>query len=725
MQMGSKPLTGSRTNTLRIGALILALVWTGGIAVSLTWSIQSRQEVTLDEAQREVRAYLNKDVLFRNWVADHGGIYIPSGEKTAVDPILSETPDGTVITPGGKRLTWASHAFVTRSLHQSSAENLKVYGRIVSLEPIFPENTPDVWERHALEHFSEGETEVTDLTAIDGEPYMRVMQPAVTEQACLQCHSDYEVGSIRGGISASIPMEPYYALELKGIKAYGYSHATIWLIGLLGFGIATNRLSRRARERDAAETALRESEEKFHKFSAAAQDAILFMDSDGNISYWNKAAETIFGYTSDEALGRNLHDLIVPTRFHEAHKKAFPKFLETGQGAAIGQTLELAGLRKGGTEFPVELSLSATQIEGEWHGLGILRDITERKQAQEAIERSLQIQQVLDAILNLSLPTLTLKEVLAKSLDSFLAIPFFAMLNKGAIFLVTEDDGHLEMAVQRNLPDPLLQSCALLPFGKCLCGKAASTREIVFSSDIDERHEISFNGITPHGHYCIPIMSEKILLGVLNAYVPAGHKAIADEEKFLKTVADTLGTVVERKMAEEKLKEMAHHDHLTGLPNRIVLYDRLNQSLALARRHKESFAVLFLDLDHFKEVNDTLGHDAGDALLKDAATRLLACVREMDTVARVGGDEFTIILMETKEPASAELVAKKILETLTQPFNISGSECHVGTSIGIAMYPKDGEDSETLVKNADAAMYQAKRERNTFRFFDKRLRNKV
>jgi len=125
---------------------------------------------------------------------------------------------------------------------------------------------------------------------------------------------------------------------------------------------------------------------------------------------------------------------------------------------------------------------------------------------------------------------------------------------------------------------------------------------------------------------------------------------------------------------------------------------------------------MFLDLDHFKEVNDTLGHDMGDALLRETANRLLACVRKTDTVARMGGDEFTVILGETKTSGSVEHVAENILKTLLEPFALSG-EYNIGCSIGIALYPKHGRDSETLLKHADTAMYDAKRERNTYRFF--------
>ncbi|WP_232726457.1 diguanylate cyclase domain-containing protein [Mariprofundus ferrinatatus] len=346
------------------------------------------------------------------------------------------------------------------------------------------------------------------------------------------------------------------------------------------------------------------------------------------------------------------------------------------------------------------------------------RLIEEGEARTRQVEQALNIQRVLDEMLNISLPPLTMKEVLSKSLDAVLTIPIFTLQQKGAIFFVAEDGKSLEMAAQRNLSEVLLQSCAMLPFGKCLCGRAAATRELVFFDHLNAQHEISYDGIEPHGHYCIPIISEGRLLGVLNAYVDAGHVREAAEEGFLKNVANTLAVVIERKQAEEKLEEMAHHDTLTGLPNRIVLYDRLDQSLALARRHRESFAVVFLDLDHFKEVNDTLGHDAGDQLLIDASTRISGCIREVDTLARVGGDEFCLILMDTRDPAGATVVAEKILKALTTPFDISGQSCQVGTSIGIAIFPADGEDSETLIKNADAAMYRAKRQRNTYCFFN-------
>ncbi|WP_434782137.1 diguanylate cyclase domain-containing protein [Ferrovum myxofaciens] len=162
------------------------------------------------------------------------------------------------------------------------------------------------------------------------------------------------------------------------------------------------------------------------------------------------------------------------------------------------------------------------------------------------------------------------------------------------------------------------------------------------------------------------------------------------------------------KQTNEQITALAHHDSLTGLPNRILFYDRLNQAITRALRDKESIAVLYLDLDGFKHINDTLGHDAGDALLRETAKRIMACVRESDTVARIGGDEFTMILSNARTTNSKDRVAKKIVDAIAHPFMINGKNCTVSASIGISLYPDHGETAEQLVKIADAAMYLAK-----------------
>jgi diguanylate cyclase (GGDEF)-like protein/PAS domain S-box-containing protein len=175
--------------------------------------------------------------------------------------------------------------------------------------------------------------------------------------------------------------------------------------------------------------------------------------------------------------------------------------------------------------------------------------------------------------------------------------------------------------------------------------------------------------------------------------------------------------ITELKTYHAELEYRANHDWLTGLANRNVLTDRIEHAVAVAERSKRSFALLYLDLDGFKAVNDTLGHAAGDELLKIVVTRLKACVREADTVARLGGDEFAVVLHDISNPTAAGIVGQKILQELSRPFDIAGHEAQVSASIGIAIYPPDGGDRETLLANADAAMYRAKesgRSRVTF-----------
>jgi len=166
--------------------------------------------------------------------------------------------------------------------------------------------------------------------------------------------------------------------------------------------------------------------------------------------------------------------------------------------------------------------------------------------------------------------------------------------------------------------------------------------------------------------------------------------------------------VGQKKTSEQLLSELAHHDPLTGLPNRILFNDRFKHALELAKRKKQNFAVLILDLDGFKLVNDNHGHEAGDHLLKDAAKKMLSCVRATDTICRFGGDEFAVLLPLISQKDASQ-VAEKILDTLRRPFEINGIEFQITSSIGIALYPEHGKDEEGLIRSADEAMYHVKR----------------
>ncbi len=187
-----------------------------------------------------------------------------------------------------------------------------------------------------------------------------------------------------------------------------------------------------------------------------------------------------------------------------------------------------------------------------------------------------------------------------------------------------------------------------------------------------------------------------------------------DQRVFLALVQD----VSERKQVEETIQQMAYYDPLTGLPNRNLLYDRITLALAQAQRSKTMAGIMFLDLDHFKKVNDSMGHEAGDILLQEVASRLTKILREEDTVARMGGDEFIVLAPSIKHPMNVCALAEKVLDIFKQPISISGTDVFVGVSIGVAIFPNDGKDVAALLKNADLAMYRAKEKgRNNYQLF--------
>jgi diguanylate cyclase (GGDEF)-like protein len=188
-------------------------------------------------------------------------------------------------------------------------------------------------------------------------------------------------------------------------------------------------------------------------------------------------------------------------------------------------------------------------------------------------------------------------------------------------------------------------------------------------------------------------------------------KAPTDQDiDNVETGAYLAGIVFERWHSEEQLRRMAHFDALTGLPNRVLFMDRLKQTQAWAKRSKRQFALLYIDLDKFKFINDTQGHIVGDRVLQEVAHRLRLCVRDVDTAARLGGDEFTVLISDTQDQHGPEVVANKIIAHLSEPMQIEGKQYQIGASIGIGVYPADAFDGEKLLGLADEAMYQAKRQ---------------
>ena len=219
------------------------------------------------------------------------------------------------------------------------------------------------------------------------------------------------------------------------------------------------------------------------------------------------------------------------------------------------------------------------------------------------------------------------------------------------------------------------------------------------------------------------ITAERAARATLEASRDALERAVAQRTEELQSANRRLQVeIADRRQAETRAQHLADHDALTGLPNRRLLEDRLTQALALSQRNRKQTAVMFIDLDRFKIINDTLGHSAGDQVLKEVAERLIAQLREIDTICRMGGDEFVVVLPEIKRASDAANVAAKILETVSQPFAVQDRTMHITPSIGISVFPDDGRDAATLIRNADAAMYHAKEiGRADYQFFTEQM----
>ncbi len=219
------------------------------------------------------------------------------------------------------------------------------------------------------------------------------------------------------------------------------------------------------------------------------------------------------------------------------------------------------------------------------------------------------------------------------------------------------------------------------------------------------------------GHVCIPIWVRQQRFGIALTFTAEDWDldlVVAD----ISSLADTIRPILFRKVAEERIRFAAHHDDLTQLSNRLMFQERLHQALDEARAGSHGFALLYLDLDGFKQINDTHGHEMGDRLLVSVAERLRSSVRETDTVARMGGDEFAIIQHFGSEPSAASSLAERLLESISAPFDLAGRPSQIGVSIGIAFYPQHGDTSDLLIRHADIALYRAKRTgRNTFRLY--------
>ncbi len=416
--------------------------------------------------------------------------------------------------------------------------------------------------------------------------------------------------------------------------------------------------------------ALRESEQRFRTLLQDVRSvAVQGYNVDGTVHYWNRASEELYGYSAVEALGRNLCELIIPDHLDDDVRRSIDEMSKSGKPSP-SQEYQLR--HKDGSSVFVFTSHAVLDQPGkstEFYCIDI--DITERKKNEVQINKLSQVVEQSPAMVIITDLNGTIEYV----------NPFFTRVTgysaaeiSGTDFRTFQLNGMSEQEYE--------QIWQQLEQGEDWQGELHNKRKD--GSRYWERALIS------------PLRNEQ---GEITNYI-----SIRED-------------ISRHKLYEQQLQHQATHDALTGLVNRALLHDRIEQAIRQAQRNNTTTALLLLDLDEFKKINDTFGHAIGDKLLCEAASRLKRIVRETDTVARLGGDEFVVLLADLGGYEKVKLIAEKILTSLNRPFDLAGHLVSLSSSIGISFYPQNGEDNDSLIRYADIAMYQAKKKRGSYRFY--------
>ncbi|WP_282109883.1 EAL domain-containing protein [Shewanella algicola] len=430
-------------------------------------------------------------------------------------------------------------------------------------------------------------------------------------------------------------------------------------------------------ERIEAEKKLLLSESKFrHIFERIPAISVQGYDKNRSVIFWNKASENLYGYTREQALGKKLEDLIIPAPYRQVVIDNVTSWIS--EGVPIPAE-ELMLQRADGTSVPVYSShtlINNTDNETEMYCIDI--DLSAQKKAEEQ--------------------ALTLSQAIEQSPISMILTDTDSKIEyvnsafeKISGYSAAEVLGHSTSMLKSGLTPKSLYSelWENITSGKTWQGELQNRKK---NGDIFWEHA-----------HIVPIFD--------NAGVTKHYLALKQD-------------VTQYKQQEEKILHQAHYDSLTGLPNRLLSLERLAQMLTQAKHDNSHVAVLFLDLDDFKKVNDTLGHSVGDELLVQAATRLQNTIRTDDVVGRLGGDEFIILLSDIHQQADIEIAANKLLQQFYLPFQLEKRELVSTISIGIALYPNDSLDAKELLRQADSAMYHSKEQgRNTYTFFTHKMNN--
>lgn len=426
-------------------------------------------------------------------------------------------------------------------------------------------------------------------------------------------------------------------------------------------------------------------------------DAVCVVDAAGRFVFVSAACERIFGYTPDEMRGTHMIDMVAP----EDRARTLAAAADVMQGTAR-PNFENCYLRKDGQR--VHIMWSARWSEPDQLRIAVARDVSERKRGESMRAAMYAISEAAHAARDLR----TLFPLIHQIVNELLPAPGFSIALHG--------DAPGQLSFPYNIDEHGQPALSSVPAAGTLCAHVIRSGRplLVTPSTLAALPAALRQAAIDAAPYWlgVPLSSHSGAIGALVVQsAPESARYTEQDQELLQFVSAQVATAIERLQLREQLQYLAQHDALTRLPNRQLFHDRLESALTRVARNPAIFALLYLDLDKFKQVNDLHGHAAGDLLLHEVARRLRDCVREADTVARLGGDEFVVLLEGIVSPDDAVRVADKIQDALGAPVHFGKLSLSAVASIGIAMYPQHGDDAQQLVKHADDAMYQVKKQR--------------
>ncbi|MES2104229.1 MAG: EAL domain-containing protein [Pseudomonadota bacterium] len=465
---------------------------------------------------------------------------------------------------------------------------------------------------------------------------------------------------------------------------------------------------------------LRASENRYRLLYQEAQDAILLINRDYYYVDCNPAAVALFGAESTaDIIGQRAGGFSPNSQqVNQLPNMGRDNLVATLVDAAFegaSQRFEWTTHKHGQLQFN-EITLTRVEVENEVLLFCVMRNINSRKYTERLLEGQNRLLQLIGS-----------GEELLSILEA--VCQFVEKLNphwRCGIQLLNDDRRSFSRLVGQNFPEILKSQLhgMTVSKGNGVWSEAVINASPVWLEDLQLAPEMQFiNALEKLSDFVScgawPIMGKNgQLLGTFTLFFTMRAR-LSDEDMVLMGITTDIASIaIEDRRSEEKILKLAHYDDLTGLPNRFLYHQHLAKSLAHAERNRSQLAVFFVDLDRFKNINDTFGHDEGDTVLRNIARRFKGCLRESDTVARVGGDEFILLVDQFDSPMDLSDIAGKLLVESALPFDIRGQECQLSASIGIATYPADGKDAQTLLKNADIAMYRAKnRGKDNYQFY--------